>query len=134
MNVREGDRLQCKRCGAFSRVTAFVHKSPDHTVTTSLMWVCPCGHGVPYPLQRDTAWAPPPPDGEQPPRRVKCDVPVVVKDASFRCPRCSCFHQATFKQFIRPPDEGTHWALCPETGEPIIATPKAGPEESRNEE
>jgi len=38
-----------------------------------------------------------------------------------RCARCGQNHKnLIFKRFESPPDEWTHWALCPKTGEPIL--------------
>lgn len=38
------------------------------------------------------------------------------------CARCGESHDVvTMMEFINPPPGYTHWAICPETGEPILA-------------
>ena len=36
------------------------------------------------------------------------------------CARCGCDHIITFKRFKNPIDRFTHWAICPNTSEPIL--------------
>lgn len=36
------------------------------------------------------------------------------------CARCGGEHRVEFREFARPAGQYTHWASCPETGDPIL--------------
>jgi hypothetical protein len=45
---------------------------------------------------------------------------VVIKNIA-ACARCGGTHKAVrFQPFTKPPENATHWASCPQTGEPIL--------------
>lgn len=61
-------------------------------------------------------------DGDHPPQ----DAPV-ASDVAFRtdvvnCARCLMVHQdLPFYALANNPEHTTHWAMCPDSGQPILA-------------
>ena len=61
--------------------------------------------------------------------------PITVPDV-IHCVRCGDDHKdVVFAPFLRPAGELTHWAKCPNTGEPILMKVRdfSKPQLSKNE-